>query len=162
MIIKKNKTFDPYIFCIVLVIGFIFLRSGWGKLTGGKFVGGLEKTLGHFASENPYLPVQAFLKNVAIPNAEVFGNLTMFGELFVGTSLFISVLYLFLKRTMTPIIFLLMVGGLLTAVLLNFTFLLAAGWTSPSTESVNLVMTAVGLILLVYVIKTFSHVLKAR
>jgi len=158
----KNKVFDPYIFYIMLVIGFVFLRSGYGKLAGGKFVGGLEKTLGHFASENPYPPVQSFLNNFAIPNATLFGNLTMFGEIYVGISVFISVVYLLIKRTLTPVLFLVLVSGLLVAIMLNATFLLSAGWTSPSTESVNLVMLAVGVISLVYVIKTFVHVLKTR
>lgn len=158
----KNRAFNSYIFYIILVIGFIFLRSGYGKVVGGKFIGGLGKTLGYFASENPYPPVQSFLNNVAIPNVTLFGNLTMFGEVYVGISIFISVIYLLIKRTLTPVLFLVLVSGLMTAIILNLTFLLSAGWTSPSTESVNLVMLAVGVISLVYVVNTFMHVLKTR
>lgn len=158
----KNKSFEPFLFYIILVTGFIFLRSGYGKVVGGEFVGGLSKTLGYFASENPYPVVQSLLKNVAIPNAALIGNLTMFGEVYVGISLFSTVIYLLIKRTLTPLLFLVLVSGLTVAILLNATFLLSAGWTSPSTESVNLVMLAVGVISLVYVIKTFLHVLRAR
>ncbi len=151
----KQTTNDRYMPWVILVLGFVFLRSGYGKLVGGEFVGGLGKTLGFFASENPFPFVKSFLETVAIPNATLFGLLTMWGEVFAGVVLVGTALYLIMRRSLPPLLGLLLIPGLLIAVFLNFTFLLSAGWTSASTESVNLVMTLIGIISLVYAMRTF-------
>lgn len=156
----KKKSFEHNILYVILVIGFVFLRTGLTKVIGGTFVDGLKKTLTHFASENPFPFVKTFLESTAIPNTELFAYLTMWGEVYVGCSLVLSVAYLLMKKSLTKITFILLSTGLLVAIFLNTTFLLSAGWTSSSTESVNLVLLSVGVISLVYVVRTFSHVLK--
>lgn len=146
---------------IASVIGLIFLRSGYSKLAGGKFVGGLSKTLGSFASENPYPPVKAFLINVAIPNSTVFGLLTMLGEIYAGLSITSAVIYFLFKKSLNKLFLAILISGLIVNIFLNATFYFAAGWTSPSTETVNLVMLLIGLISFVYAIKKISKVSKS-
>src|SRR5512142_2005961 len=89
-IIKKAvKTNDSAIWLALVRIffGYIWLMAGIEKLEGGQFVSGMAKTLGVFASKNPYPWQQAFLNSVAIPNATLFGYAAMYGEIFVGIAL---------------------------------------------------------------------------
>lgn len=150
---KGNNTF--FIF-VITVIGFIFFRSGLGKVTGGEFVDGLPKTLGFFASENPYPAVQSFLLDVAIPNAVLFGNLTMWGEILIAISIFVPVGYYLVKKVLTRQLLVLLGVGLFGAVMLNATFWLASGWTSPSTDSLNLLMGLIGVAGLICVVKNYK------
>ena len=150
---KKN---DSMVLYVLLAIGFIFLRSGYGKVSGGEFVGGLEKTLGFFASKNPYPFVKAFLISTAIPNSEIFGTLTMFGELVIAVSILIPIGYYLFKHSLIPIMLFLLGAGLVGALFLNGTFWLASGWTSPSTDSLNLLMVFVETIGLVFIIKEYK------
>lgn len=133
---KDNK----YLYIIFTVTGFIFLRSGYGKVTGGKFVSALAGTLGKFVSENPYPWFKSFLLDVAIPNAQLFANLTMLAEVFIGITVLVSSLYLLLKAKAEHVTYLFLAAGLATGAFLNATFWLASGWTSPSTDGLNLVM----------------------
>ncbi len=112
---------------IRIMTGWIFLHSGWEKLTDPGFIGGMGKTLGFFASKNPYPWMVSLLNTVAIPNAGAFGHLFAWGEFLVGLSLFFGVLSQL---------------GLLGALAMNITFYFAAGWTSASTGSLNLLMIA--------------------
>lgn len=142
---------SKYLYLIFIGIGFIFLRSGYGKVAEGKFVGGLGATLQKFASNNPYPVVKNFLESSAIPNASFFAYLTMWGELLVGINLIVLSLYLLLiKRAGRPIYMLLSLG-LFFGALLNLVFWLSAGWTSPSTDGLNLVMLIVQVIGIVFV-----------
>lgn len=139
VISTKNK----YLYFIFAVVGFIFLRSGYTKVSEGKFVGSLGETLAKFASKNPYPPVKNFLEQAAIPNSEIFGLLTMYGEVFAGISITGFSIYLLFAAKERKVSYFVLGAGLLTGAFLNAVFWLAAGWTSPSTESVNLVMLAV-------------------
>lgn len=132
---KALKTSDSAIWLALVRIffGYIWLQSGIEKLTGGGFVSGMAKTLGYFASKNPYAWQKDFLLNVATPNATLFGNLAMYGEILVGLSLLLGVF--------SEI-------GLIGAIAMNLAYLFAAGWTSPSTETVNLAMAGVEFVLL--------------
>lgn len=131
---------DKYMLLVILANGFIWVRSSFGKVTGGKFVDTLGGTLEKFASNNPYPWFKDFLQNVAIPNSQIFGQLTMWGEVFVAlTMVIIPLCWLFNPKGCgfaKP----LLVFGLLGGMFLNAVFWAAGGWTSPSTESVNLVM----------------------
>lgn len=137
---------------IILINGLVWLRSSYGKMIGGKFVEDLGGTLGKFASKNPNPQVKDFLENMAIPNSQVFGMLTMWGEALISLLLMGgSLLLLFGQGSMKnlkPVLVL----GLLGGMFLNAVFWLAAGWTSSSTDSVNLIMFATELIALVAVV----------
>lgn len=147
------KNTSKYLYLIFAVIGFIFLRSSVGKIQGGTFVSSLGGTLAKFADKNPYPFYKSFLENVAIPNAGIFGLLTMWGEFFSGAAILLSSLYLLFQPRGNRLIYLLLSAGLLVGAFLNGIFWLAAGWTSPSTDGLNLVMFAVQAIGLIFVLK---------
>ena len=152
----KNLS-NKYILFIIEVSGLIFLRSSWGKLTGGVFVNTLGTTLGKFVVKNPYPFVTNFLNNIAIPNYVIFGQLTMWGELFAALSLTISALYLLFCSKPNQLINLLLIAGLFVGMFLNVVFWLASGWTSPSTDGLNLLMFLVQLTGLVYGLRLLKN-----
>lgn len=153
-----NRENNKYLYLIFIIVGFIFLRSGWGKVTGGKFVATLGGTLTKFASENPYPWYKSFLQNIAIPNSYLFGILTMWGEVLVGLSLTLVALYLLVTNRESRMIYMILMIGFLVGMFLNGTFWLAAGWTSPSTESVNLVMFGVETVGFIFTLRKLSTI----
>jgi len=141
-----------YLKLIILLNGLLWAKSSYGKFVSGNFVDNLGKTLTAFASKNPYPWYKDFLNNVAIPNSQIFGTLTLYGEAFAALTLTFIPLYLFFKPA-NQILRLLLILGLLTGAFLNLIFWLAAGWTSPSTDSLNLVMLGVQVIALFAILK---------
>lgn len=143
---------NKYLYSIFLVLGFVFLRSSYGKITGGEFVNNLGATLEKFAGKNPYPWFKSFLTDVAIPNSQLFGSLTMWGELLAGLSLFVFSAFLIINPKTNKLVYLGLATGLAGGMFLNGIFWLAAGYTSPSTDGLNLVMflvEAVGLAFLI-------------
>lgn len=137
-----------YLNVIFLIDGLLWLKSSYEKLSGGSFVGSLSKTLEKFAGGNPYPFVKDFLNNTAIPNSQVFGILTMWGEALTALALVISTGCLLFKISSSRSIYLLLVFGALGGMFLNLIFYFAAGWTSSSTGSLNLLMFAIELMAL--------------
>ncbi len=133
-ITKALKTNDSAIWLALvrIFLGYVWLSAAIEKIEGGTFVAGMGKTLAAFASKNPYGGEQAFLNNVALPNATLFGTLSMYGELLVGLALLLGIFSEF---------------GALVGLFMSLNFYFAAGWTSASTETVNLVMAGVQVIL---------------
>lgn len=154
----KNKDNQKYFTLVLLVMGFIFLQSGYEKIASGKFVEGLAGTLGKFASNNPYPWFKDLISSVGVPNAGLFGPLVMYGEVLVGAALFGVSAYLLLGKKATKLVYLALLLGSLGAAALNGTFWLAAGWMSPSTESLNLLMFAVAVIAAVFSFNKWSKV----
>ncbi len=148
----KNLS-NKYLLFILGVVGFIYLKSSWGKIIGGEFVNGLGGTLGKFAAKNPYPLMQSFLQSVAIPNSKVFGLLTMWGEFLVALVILISVLFLVFSSQKNKLFILLLFVGCFVGMFLNLIFYFAAGWTSSSTETLNLLMFMIELAGLVYAFK---------
>lgn len=148
----KDKV-SVYLYLIFAFIGFDFLKSGYGKFSGGEFVGSLAGTLGKFASKNPYPFMKGFLENVAIPNSVIFGYLTMWGEILTGLNLLVLSTYLIISKKPHPWVYPLLSIGFLAGLSLNTTFWFAAGWTSASTETVNMVMGFVNAVGLVYSVR---------
>lgn len=140
---EKMKINFRYLLVIFIAIGYIFSKSGYEKVVGGKFVDGLLGTLGKFASNNPYPIVKDFLNQVVIPNSTTFGTLTMWGELFSGISILVTSLILFMVVRAHQFVYLLLLFGLVGGAFLNLIFWLSAGWTSPSTDSLNFLMLIV-------------------
>lgn len=141
------------ILLILLANSLLWVRSSFGKVTEGKFVSGLGGTLTKFASNNPYPFVKDFLQSVAIPNSILFGNLTMWGEVLVAISTIIAVLYLLFQQKSNNLIKLMLVVGLLGGIFLNLIFWSSAGWTSSSTESLNLLMMVVQFFGLIFALR---------
>lgn len=147
------KNSNRYLLAIFMVLGFIYLRSSYGKISGGVFVSGLGETLGKMASKNPYPAFKSFLEGVAIPNSTIFGQLTMWGELFAGLTLLIGSLILFFGKNPNRWVRIVLIMGLLVGAFLNGIFWLASGYTSPSTDGLNLVMFAVQVVGIMYLVR---------
>ncbi|OGL74389.1 hypothetical protein A3C96_03795 [Candidatus Uhrbacteria bacterium RIFCSPHIGHO2_02_FULL_60_10] len=110
---------------IRLVLGLEWFLAGWSKVSNPEFAGGLVKTLGFFVSKNPHSWYVGLVNDQIIPNVAVFAVLVAWGELLAGLSLLSG---------------LLLGVGLLAGIFMNLNFYFAAGWTSPSTASLNLIM----------------------
>lgn len=149
---------QKYLYILFAVVGYVFLKSGFEKIEGGKFVGGLAGTLEKFASKNPYPFFKNFLETVAIPNSTLFGVMTMWGEFLAGLALVLGSLYLIFSKGSNKLVYWGLLVSFLGAMLLNGTFYFAAGWTSPSTESLNLVMFFVGLVGFLFTLKKLTSV----
>lgn len=139
---------------VILANGFIWARSSYGKFTLGNFVENLGGTLTKFASNNPYPWIKDFLQNTAATNSQLFGNLTLWGESLVTVAIVIPGLYFLVANKYNKLLRLLLVAGLLGGMFFNIVFYFAAGWVSPSTESLNLLMFMTQLIGLVAVART--------
>lgn len=150
---NKEKTINKQMLLIIAFLGLIYLRSGWGKISGGQFIAGLPETLSKFSSKNPYPWIQSFLKDTAIPNSVTFGFMTMWGELLVALALILSAAYILASNKNTTLTASILIFGLIGGMFLNAVFWFSAGWTSASTDSVNLVMFFVELVGVVYVLK---------
>lgn len=148
----KNLT-APFL-TVLLVISFIWLRSAYGKLLDDKFVENLPQTLDKFVSKNPYPFVNNFLTHMAIPNSFVFANLTRFGELYAGLSIGLCSAWVLFKGKSLRILEVLMLLGLIVGAFLNLNFWFSAGWTSPSTDGLNLLMGAIQIIGAIFVLKS--------
>ncbi len=140
------------ILLMLLADSFIWARSSYGKITGGTFVSGLGGTLTKFASNNPYPWFKTFLQNTAIPNSQAFGALTLVGEAFAAAAITLAALYMLIKGV-NKFGLVILILGIITSAFLNLIFWLAAGWTSASTDGLNLFMLLFELIALVYTIK---------
>ena len=108
--------------------GLVWLNSGLTKLTTPSF--SIANPVGYFASKNPYPWYADFLRNTVLANPDLFTRLVIAGEILVGLSL---ILGLFTNV------------GAFFGFFLSLNFFLAAGWTSPSTYSLNLNMLLVQL-----------------
>lgn len=146
-----NKLNKPLLF-VLLVTGLLWLQSSIAKFQSGNFVSGLGKTLGYFASKNPYTWFKEILTNFAIPQAATVGQLVLWGELFVALSLVLISAGVLFKVKLPKQSILILKAGLILGLFLNVTFYLAAGWTGPSTSSLNLLMGAIELIAFIYLI----------
>lgn len=140
---------------VLLAVDFIWVRSSVGKIIGGKFVDSLGGVLTKFASQNPYPWYEAFLTSVAIPNSSLLGVLIMLGEAFTAFSLLLGVGLILLNKINKLVIFL-VIAGLITGAFLNLNFWLASGWTSASTDSLNLLMFLIQLIGVVYIVGLYK------
>ncbi len=141
---KIKGEMNKYFLSVIFVIGFIWLRSGLGKLVGG-FAGTLDKPLMKFASENPYPFVKDFLNSIAIPNHVIFSYLTQWGEIFAGVALVICSIAAVANYKINKVFFVVLTAGLLVGAFLNLVFWFSAGWTSASTEGLNLLMFSIEL-----------------
>lgn len=155
---SKYEKFTPipyyYGFLFVLLtIGLIFLKSSFSKISGGKFVPGLTDTLTKFVSKNPYPWYKEFLSGIVIPNSQFFGQLIMWGEFLSTVAIIFSVICILFSIWKSKMVYIILILGLTGGFLLNLNFYLASGWTSGSTETLNLLMGIIELIGLVETVK---------
>ncbi|MBI4281013.1 DUF2892 domain-containing protein [Candidatus Uhrbacteria bacterium] len=124
------------------ILAYEWWSAGWEKISSPDFVANLEKTLGFFASKNPFPWYKNFLEGFAMRNATSLAYLVEWSQIAIGVVLFLGAMRLLygrskvLKRLALVGSGLALFGGLL----MNADFYLAAAWTSPATRGSNLVM----------------------
>lgn len=145
-----KKTSVVWLVVIQFVLAYEWLHSGWGKWATSGFIDNIGKTLDGFITKNPNTGYAAFLQNTAVPNAQLFGNLIRIGELSVGIAFALGGILLLAKKRLDPTVIWLLVFAFLGGAIMNFNFYFAAGWLSPSTGGINLVMGLISLVFAVY------------
>lgn len=131
---------------ILLSLGLLWLRSSLSKFASGNFVSNLGATLNKVVDKNPYPWFKQFLNTVAIPNSEIFGFLVLWGEFLTALAIILGSVMLLRKLGPEKWARLILIAGLAGGLFLNIIFWLGFGYTSPSTDSLNLLMGAVELI----------------
>lgn len=124
------------------VLAYEWFTAGLGKIMNPEFVVGMAKTLGTFASKNPYPAYREFLLGPALRNAQLFGYAVEWSQVLIGITLVASAAaMLYVKRVeQLRVAIALAVLALAGGALMNANFYLAAGWTGAGTKSVNIVM----------------------
>ncbi|MBM7600780.1 thiosulfate dehydrogenase [quinone] large subunit [Virgibacillus halotolerans] len=93
--IRNNKVFAGVLAFLRIYIGYQWMTAGWGKITGGGFdaAGFLQGAIASASGENPAVQGwwATFLETVALPNADLFTFLVMWGELLVGVALILGI-----------------------------------------------------------------------
>lgn len=138
--------FEKGFYFINLILGSMWLRSSLGKITGGKFADSLGQTLTKITPTNPYPFFKSFLQNVAIPNASLFGQLTMWGEFLTALAITLGSAYLLFSRFDQRLGAVILILGLLGGMFLNAIFWFGFGYTNVSTDGLNLLMFFVELV----------------
>jgi hypothetical protein len=162
----KSKAAITLLAFVQAVIGFEWVRAGYEKVSDANFVAGMAQTLGVFAGKNPTGWYKSLLTSIAVPNATTFGWLVAYGEFLAGVALLITAafylwqLYVYqLRDRFTPVTnsvvaLVALIGGAFMSI--NFWF--AAGWLSVSTDSVNLVMSLIQVVLAIATIALITVV----
>lgn len=140
---------------VLLSLGLLWSKSSYGKFSSGTFVSNLGQTLTKAAANNPYPWFKQFLTDVAIPNSQLFGQLVLWGELLSAIAITGGSLILLFNPNVDKLVILGLLAGLTGALLLNVVFWFGFGYTSPSTDSVNLLMAAIEVIGIVVLLRQF-------
>lgn len=135
-----------HILVILLSVGLIFLRSGYEKFSGGIFVNSLEAILAKTAEKSPYSLFRDFLTTVVIPNSHIFGSLVMWGELLSGIAITFGSVMLLFRPQVNRLVKWVLISGLAGGLFLNINFWLGFGYTSPSADSLNLLMIIIEVV----------------
>lgn len=151
----RNMGLKPLLW-VLLSLGLLWSKSSYGKLTGGTFVSSLGQTLSKVSDKNPYPWFKQFLTDVTIPNSQLFGNLVLWGELLAAASITAGALLLLLNPNVSKLVYLAVILGLAGGLILNIVFWFGFGYTSPSTDSINLLMAAIEIIGIFFLLKQFS------
>ncbi|MBI2196711.1 hypothetical protein HYU45_03855 [Candidatus Daviesbacteria bacterium] len=138
---------------ILLTVGLIWLRSSLGKLSGGTFVQDLGETLTKVTPKNPHPWFRDFLTSTVIPNSQVFATLVLTGEFLSAVLITTGALGLLLNPRPHKLMSKALIAGLVIGAFLNITFWLGFGYTSASTDSLNLLMAVIQIIGAFYVLK---------
>ena len=151
-----EKFYSKGFFGIYLIIGLVWLRSSFEKISSGQFASSLGGILLKVADKNPYPWYKSFLLHTAIPNAQLFGLLTMWGEFLTAVSIILGS-YLALSKSKLKVAPFILLAGLIGGMFLNLTFWLGFGYTSPSADSLNILMFLIELIGVTVLIKVLQN-----
>ncbi|MDY0405009.1 DoxX family protein [Virgibacillus sp. 179-BFC.A HS] len=93
--IRHNKYAGAVLAVIRVYLGYTWLTAGIGKWMSGSFdaSGFMKGAIASASGENPAVQGwwAAFLQHIALPNAELFSNVVMIGEILVGMALILGV-----------------------------------------------------------------------
>lgn len=154
---RLSKEINTQFMLVVVSLGVIWLRSSYGKLAAGNFLETLGGTVIKFSSKNPYSWFKTFLDTFVLSNITLVGQLVIWGEFFAALATIGAAVFLLFGPRKRGLMVLLS-AGLLIGGMLNILFWLAAGWTSSSTESLNLLMLAVEVIGLWYCLRLLAPI----
>ena len=141
MKILKNKYFNIIWTALRIWLGYEWLSAGLEKVTEGGWVGStagvgitgfLNAAVAKAGGEHPAVQLwyADFIKNIALPNAEIFSYLVAIGEILVGISLILGALT---------------VVGLIAGAFMNLNYLLAGTTsTNPNMYTVAFILLFVG------------------
>ncbi|WP_066192200.1 MULTISPECIES: DoxX family protein [Gracilibacillus] len=123
--LRENRYVAIVLTFIRVYLGYQWLTGGWHKITGGFDASGyLQGAVANAGGENP--TVQAwwgvFLEKVALPGADIFSILVMWGEFLVGIALILGLFTNF---------------AALMGIMMNFAFLFS-GTVSTNAQMVLL------------------------
>lgn len=93
--IRENKVAAGILAIIRIYIGYAWLTAGIGKISGGGFdaSGFLQGAIASAGGDHPAVQGwwAVFLEKVALPNAELFSFMVMWGEVLVGLALILGI-----------------------------------------------------------------------
>ncbi|WP_058306603.1 DoxX family protein [Gracilibacillus massiliensis] len=93
-LLRNNKVVAGLLTFIRVYIGYQWLVGGWGKITGGFDAEGfIQGAIGKATGDHPAVQGwwASFLETVALPGADIFTFVVMWGEFLVGIALILGV-----------------------------------------------------------------------
>jgi hypothetical protein len=127
---------------VQMAVAYAWWSAAYEKLSNPEFLSGMGKTLGYFASKNPFPWYKAFLENVAMKHSAAFGAAVEWSQAAIVFVLVAAAVETFwgkdegAKRKALLASSAALAGGML----MNANFYLAAGWTGPGTKGMNVVL----------------------
>ena len=93
-LLRKNNVVAGVLAIIRIYLGYAWLTGGWGKITGGGFdaTGFIQGAIGQASGDHPAVQGwwASFLETVALPGADIFTFMVMWGEFLVGLALILG------------------------------------------------------------------------
>jgi uncharacterized membrane protein YphA (DoxX/SURF4 family) len=145
--------------CQQAVFAYEWISGGLGKIYEGQFVSTIGKTLSRFDNGNPHEWYAGSVLRIAKNSPEIFAQLVQWGELLAGIGVVVAILVYGLstrsqwKNTARYVAILSLLGG----AFMNANFYYAAGWTSPSTGGLNIVMFWIQVVLILFWVKPWEE-----
>ncbi|MGP4041477.1 DoxX family protein [Gracilibacillus sp. D59] len=134
--LRNNRYVSAFLAIIRIYLGYTWMTSGWGKITGGFDASGfLQGAVAKAGGDHPAVQGwwATFLENVAIPGANVFSFLVMWGEFLVGVALILGIFTNFAAMLGIVMNFAFVFSGTVSTnaqMILLTAFLLAAGFNA--------------------------------
>ncbi len=146
----RHPSFIPL--ALQSLLAYEWIVGGYTKITGGTFVSGMPDTLTRFATNNPHSWYTSTILAQAQQFPAVFGHLVQWGELLAGVGLLVAAILSTMRSTadVQRAASLIAVPALLGGAFMNANFFFAAGWMSPSTSGLNMVLFWAHIFLLTF------------
>jgi thiosulfate dehydrogenase (quinone) large subunit len=134
--IRNNNVVAGVLAFIRIYLGYQWITSGFGKITGGFDASGfMHGAIAKATGDHPAVQGwwAAFLETVALPNAEVFSYMVMWGEFLVGLALILGLFTNFAALMAITMNFAFLFSGTVSTngqMILLTTFILVAGYNA--------------------------------